>query len=353
MANPFSEARASVWKKVVPVLFLGIMLVFPACHPSRHRAPDVSHIPMHVNLLRFDHEWMKLDSGDILQGLADLHRRYPVFLPVYLEDILNYGPWSDTSRRLAGEVRAFVTAKDVRLLQDTVNAHFPDMSHLTGQLRDGFRYIKYYFPSFSAPRVVTFISGLANYGAVTADSVLGIGLDMFLGKDFIPYTKVADPYPSYMLYRFSPVFIAPDCFKVIEQQMFPVPRSGSLLDLMVAYGKQLYFLDRVMPGAPDSIKIGYTSAQLRWCRDNEQYIWQYLVQNNLLYIHDMQRIMHYIGPGPSTRGMPAASPGDIGSWVGWQIVRKYMDAHPNETLDGLMKLSNAQQLLSGAHYNPH
>jgi hypothetical protein len=276
-----------------------------------------------------------------------------VFLPVYLEDILNYGPYSDTSRTLAARVRAFVSARDVRLLQDTVQAHFPDLKALRGELRQGFRYIKYYFPAFQAPRVVTFISGLANYGAVTAgDSVLGVGLDMFLGKDFVPYTKVADPYPSYMLYRFSPAFIAPDCFKVIQQRLFPMPQAGTLLDLMVANGRQLYFLDRVMPGAPDSVKIGYTSAQLHWCHDNEQYIWQYLVQNNLLYIHDMQRMMHYIGPGPSTRGMPEVSPGDIGSWVGWQIVRRYMEEHPSETLAGLMKLPG-QEVLSGAHYNPH
>jgi hypothetical protein len=349
MGNLFSCAPASLRRKI-PLLFV-FMVALSACHSGR-KAPDVSHIPMQVDLRRFDTAWMALDTADVLRGLAALHERYPVFLPVYLEDILNYGPYSDTSRALAAEVRAFVSARDVRLLQDTVEAHFPDLKGVREELRQGFRYIKYYIPSFRPPRVVTFISGLANYGAVTADSVLGIGLDMFLGKDFVPYTKVSDPYPSYMLYRFSPAFIAADCFKVIEQQLFPVPQAGTLLDLMVAYGRQLYFLDQVMPGAPDSVKIGYTAAQLRWCHDNEQYIWQYLVQNNLLYIHDMQRIMHYIGPGPSTRGMPEVSPGDIGSWVGWQIVRRYMDTHPSETLGGLMRLP-AQEVLSGAHYNPH
>jgi gliding motility-associated lipoprotein GldB len=339
-------------KDILPIGMI-VWLFTMSCHSSRERAPDVSHISMSVHIDRFDQEFMQSDSNRISESLSELHQKYPVFLPVYLENILNFGAYSDTGAILRREVRAFITAKDIRLLQDTVNAHFPDTREVEAALRQGFRYIKYYFPSFQPPRVITFISGLANYGAVTADSVLGIGLDMFLGKNFVPYTKVADPYPEYMLYQFSPEFIAPDCFKVLQQQMFPMKPDGTLLDMMIRYGKQLYFLDKVMPGAPDSVKIGFTSAQLRWCRENEQYIWQYFVQNSLLYIHDMQRIMHYIGPGPSTQGMPSPSPGNIGSWLGWQIVRKYMDENPETTLEQLMKMENAQLLLSAAHYRPH
>jgi hypothetical protein len=135
--------------------------------------------------------------------------------------------------------------------------------------------------------------------------------------------------------------------------MYPVPPGGTLLDQMIAYGKQLYFLDAVMPQAADHLKIGYTRDQILWCRKNEQYIWQYFVQNNLLYIREMQKIMHYIGPGPDTRGMPAQSPGNIGSWTGWQIVRKYMERHPSTSLEQLMKTYDSQRLLSGAGYKPH
>jgi hypothetical protein len=308
---------------------------------------------MQVHIDRFDQEFMALDTLQVSAGLSQLYTRYPVFLPVYLEHILNVGPYEDTSLRQMREIRQFITARDIRLLHDTVNAHFPDMNDIAGPLRQGFRYIKYYFPQFRPPRVVTFISGLANYGAVTADSVLGIGLDMFLGPEFVPYGQVADPYPGYMLYQFTPGYIAADCFKVIQQEMFPMPAGGTLLDQMIARGKQLYFLDRVMPDTPDSLKAGFTGTQLAWCRDNAQAIWQYFIQGNLLYIHDMQQIMHYIGPGPGTQGMPAPAPGDIGSWVGWQIVRKYMDEHPETSLEDLMSLKDSQALLSQSHYRPH
>lgn len=330
-----------------------ILVALAACHPGKKEAPDVSGISISVHIHRFDRDFMGIDTNRVGAGLSGLYREYPGFLGVYLEHIMNFGAYPDTGGRIAGEVRAYLTGRDIRLLQDTVNAHFPELTGIRAGLRQGFRYLKYYFPGFRPPRVVTFVSGLANYGAVTVDSVLGIGLDMFLGPGFVPYTKVADPYPTYMLHQFSPEYIIPDCFKVLQQQLYPPPQGGTLLDQMIAYGKQLYFLDRILPGVPDSLKIGYTGTQLAWCRDNEQYIWQYLVQNDLLYLHEQQQIMHYIGPGPSTQGMPPAAPGNIGSWIGWQIVRRYMGKKPGTTLRALMEDNHAQRLLATSGYSPH
>lgn len=334
-------------------MILGGWVFALGCHSSRQKPPDVSRLNIDVRIHRFDQAFMRMDTNAVGQALAALEKEYPVFLPVYLEQVMDFGVFPDTTGISEKNVREFIEAPPIRMLQDTVNTRFPDLDRLQKQLASGFRYIKYYFPAFHPPRVVTFLSGLSNYGAITVDTVLGIGLDMFLGKDFQPYVKLANPYPGYMLFQFSPEFIPADCFKVLQQQMYPVAAGGTLLDHMIAYGKQLYFLDKVMPGAEDRLKIGYTGTQIEWCRENEQYIWQYFVQNNLLYVHEMQKIMHYIGPGPSTQGMPAESPGNIGSWVGWQIVRKYMDTHPSTTPEELMKMTDSQLLLSQARYKPH
>ncbi|HEY0271753.1 MAG TPA: hypothetical protein VGC22_01155, partial [Chitinophaga sp.] len=95
-----------------------------------------------------------------------------------------------------------------------------------------------------------------------------------------------------------------------------------------------------------------TQAQLDWCRDNEQMIWQYFVQRNLLYITDWQETTHYMGEGPSTQGMPPGSPGQIGLFVGWQIVRSYMERHPAVTLQQLMEVKDPVQLFNEAKYKP-
>lgn len=297
---------------------------------------------------------MDIDSAHVLEGLGQLDRQFPIFTDVYLEDILNYGPYSDTSTILQQEVHAFITARDIRNLQKTVDAQYSDsnLNSLDQELTQGFQFLKYYLPSYHTPRIVTFISGLNNFGAVTADSVLAIGLDMFLGKDFPPYQEISDPYPDYMLATFSRSYIVPDCFKAIEQQLYPIPEQGTLLDQIIAYGKQLYFLDQVLPDTPDSLKIQYTTRQLEWCKQNERFIWQYFIQNNLLFSTDMQQIMHYVGPGPSTQGMPKEAPGNIGSWIGWRIVKMYMKKHPQISLKELLEDTDSQTILREAAYKP-
>lgn len=323
-----------------------------SCHTSHKSIPDVSTVAVHVHIDRFDQEFMQMDSSHVLEGLKELNQRYPTFTDVYLEDILNYGPYSDTSAILQREVRSFITARDIQNLQKTVDAVYPNLNALTLELKQGFQFLKYYFPSYHTPRIVTFISGLNNFGAVTSDSLLGIGLDMFLGKDFKPYQQLSDPYPDYMLQTFASPYIVPDCFKAIEQQMYPIPEQGTLLDQMIAYGKQLYFLGEILPHTPDSLKIQFNNQQLQWCQKNERFIWQYFVQNNLLYTTDMQQIMHYIGPGPSTQGMPKEAPGNIGSWIGWRIVQHYMDKNPQISLIDLMKNTDSQSILRDAAYKP-
>lgn len=327
-------------------------ILLAGCH-NGPPLPDISGIRVTVKIRRFDKALFRLDSNHIAAGLSRLRSRYPVFLPVYLSRIMNYGSYPDTSRILDQELRIFLAAREIRDLEDTVKVHFPNLSVLESQLSRAFRYTRFYIPSFRPPECVAFISALSNYGAVTVDSVLGIGLDMFLGPAYPYYAKVSDPYPQYIIRQFAPRYITADCMKVIQQQLFPSSPAGkSLLWQMIEKGKQLYFLDRVMPLSPDSVKIGYTAKQLAWCRSNEQLIWQYFIQNNLLYTTGMEETRHYVGAGPSTDGMPPGSPGNIGSWVGWQIVRAYMSRKPRTTLLKLMKPGDPQHILDESGYRP-
>ncbi len=331
-----------------------LMVLFVAGCYTNNKAPDVSEIPITVHLERFDQQFMKLDSGNLENGLSQLEKKYPEFYTVYMNQIMNFGSPADSglSKRA---IAAFVHSKDIQKLQDTIDAHFPPtkIRKINSELSQGFRYIKYYIPSFQPPRIVTFMSALANYGAITVDTVLGVGLDMFLGPHFPLYKQVPNPYPAYILKNFSPDQLVISCMKVIEQKMFPIEGNGTLLDQMIAYGKQLYFLDKTLPDTKDPLKIGYSPKQMQWCKKNEQFIWQYFVRNNLLYKNDPLTIRYYIGPGPSSRGMPSEAPGNIGSWVGWQIVRKYMKENPNTTLASLMKLTDSQEILSKSGYRPH
>lgn len=114
-------------------------------------------------------------------------------------------------------------------------------------------------------------------------------------------------------------------------------------------------MDQIMPEQmADTLKIGYTQKQLDWCKVFEADIWAYLIQNNLLYETNFNKIQVFLSEGPFTPGLGEnnSSAPKLGVWVGWQIVRKYMEEHPELSLQQLMAETDAQKILTQSKYKP-
>ncbi|ATL47043.1 hypothetical protein COR50_07515 [Chitinophaga caeni] len=330
--------------------FTGLALFLFACQ-NRKDVPDISNIHIDVKVHRFDQDLMQVDTNNVPAGLKLLQAQYPTFFPTYVQNIMNMGVYSDTNQLVAQQMRQLLTTADIRHLQDTINTRFKDLKPLEQSLSEAFRYTKYYFPDFKAPEVVSFMSAISNFGAITVDSVLGIGLDMYLGEDFSVYTYIPD-LPGYMVRKFAEPYIVPNAMLALAQKRYPYTDASNLIEEFVNLGRYQYFLDEVLPFAADSTKTGYSGEQLKWCYENEEMVYQFFVMNNLLYTTDFQDIMRYTNEGPSTQGMPAGSPGKIGLFVGWQIVKAYMDKHPQVSLRQLMEEKTTKEIFNEAKYRP-
>jgi hypothetical protein len=124
-----------------------------------------------------------------------------------------------------------------------------------------------------------------------------------------------------------------------------------LIDQMIMKGKQWWLLDKFLPDTPDSLKTGYTGRQVAWCEGNEGVIWNFFLQGNDLYTTEPMFVKNFIGEAPGTEGMPAQAPGNIGQWVGWQIVKAYAANHPEMTPDAIMK-ADPRTILKESKYKP-
>ena len=80
-------------------------------------------------------------------------------------------------------------------------------------------------------------------------------------------------------------------------------------------------------------------------------IWDLFVQNNLLQTTDNNVITNYMGESPKTKELGDASPGNIGSFAGWQVIKTYMQKNPEKTPDVLMK-EDAEMIFEKAKYKP-
>jgi hypothetical protein len=183
-----------------------------------------------------------------------------------------------------------------------------------------------------------------------SDSIVGINLFNFLGKDFVFYRGLFEGY-NYMLEWNQPSYISRNVILVEYSLLNTDPtRYDEVIYNMIEEGKKLYFLDKVCEDLPDEIKIGYSKNQLDWCRENEYNIWTFFIENKLLYSIDVMDVKRYTEEGPTTPGMSGESPGKVGAFIGWQIVKKFMDKK-NASLQEMM-IYSPKEILKTANYKP-
>jgi hypothetical protein len=318
--------------------------------------PDVSDVKVNLSTRRLDKDLYRIDTSKIGAGLQQLNSKYPDFLNFYLDTLLGFGVhgnFSDTAAPVRFGVKGFLTHKDYRGLYDTIVKHFPDTKDIDEELTGGFKYVKHYFPSYQVPKIIYLTSGLNNWGAFTyGDNILGIGLDMFLGQGYPFYGSVG--IPEYMNRKLNRDYLPVAAFRAVHQNHIPFqPENKNLLDMMIARGKEMYFIDKVLPDIAKATKLAYTEEQLKWCEDNEGMIYNFFVRENLLYDKDWQKILRYVNDGPTSAGMPSQSPGNIGAWVGWQIVDAYAKQNPKLSLQQLLQIEEEPQVfLQKSKYKP-
>jgi hypothetical protein len=234
-------------------------------------------------------------------------------------------------------------------LYDTVKAHYPNMKKQEAELSDAFAYFRHYFPNTPYPGVYSCISEFGP-AAATCDTAIFVSLDMYLGSSF-PYYNYFD-FPEYMQHRFRGEYITPNIVKALVKSLASDSVGRRLIDLMIAEGKIIYIAKKLMPHTPDSLIMTYKNNQINWLNENEGQVWGFFIENKLLYNNAMMDVRKYITDGPTTSGMPRESPGNVGSWVGYRIVKQYMSKHPKTTMTELINLTDGQKMLSEAKYKP-
>jgi hypothetical protein len=231
------------------------------------------------------------------------------------------------------------------------------MQGIEKDLANNLRYVKHYYPSFKKPVVIVSVESLNPenkeeiYGALYFRDTLVISLQMFMGKDFTVYDPTQ--YFDYLRRRFEANYIVPNCIRAIAMQLYPGnTETGKLIEIMVEKGKQWWLEKKFMPGTPDSLITGFTKFQMEWCQKEEGNIWGSVLQNTSdLYTMDQERIQNYIGEGPRTLDMPEVSPGNIGQWIGWQIVKKFEEKNPKMSVQDILKTPPGQIFLQ-SKYKP-
>jgi hypothetical protein len=331
--------------------FAILILFFSSCEENGRIAEKSNIVPISIN--RFDLDFLTFDFSQPSRSAAAILHKHPDIFPFYVRELMGLGDMDSASPHYYLKYMAPFLKGEYTALHDSCTIIFKDMKEVERDLTSAFSHYKYHFPERKTPIIYSMlISPNGKFPAAFeyGKDTLGFNMFCYLGENFSFYPSI---YDMYWIKWLKKEYI-PRNLMLVQYNAYNKQNNGTaeLLYEMIEAGKKMYYLDCMIPESSDAVKIGYSEEQLKWCKENEKDIWGYFTDNKLFHSHDIMDYKKYIEEGPSTAGMPKESPGMVGVFIGWQIVKKYMNANPTVKLNTLLYQTNAKTILSTANYKP-
>ena len=308
-----------------------VFLLFISCDKKSKVEKAVEEIPVQIKVIRFDKAFFETNPSD----LQTLKAEYPFFFPEGNDDKV----WIEKMQNPLW-----------RELFDETQKKYSNFGKQTSEIEDLFKHIKYYFPTIITPTVYTVIGEMDyNNKAIYANDKLIIALELYLGKEHKFYE-----FPEYLNQNFEERQMMPDIVSSFAMRTNPSSQDKSLLAEMLYYGKELYLKDILLPNYTDAEKIGYLPDQITWCQENESYMWRFMIDESILYSSDPKLPNRFINLAPFSKfylEIDNESPGRVGQWIGWQIVRSFMKNNEKVTVQELLKM-DFKEIFDRSKYKP-
>ena len=291
-------------RTIFPVFFLLLLIV--GCGEEKKIPEAIAKQAVNLEVMRFDQEFARATA----ESLPDLKRKYPYFFPPQYTDSIWLAKLRDTIQ--------------VELRQ-AVDSAFGDFAGQEEELTLLFKHISYYFPNYTVPKVITLTTDVDYENRVIlTDTLLLIGLDNYLGKDHRFYSGI----DRYIAKGLDVQYLESDIVSALAKKVIPYPNDRTFLSQMIYFGKELYLKDLLLSWQSDGQKIGYEDGEMSWAAANEEQIWRYFVERELLYSTDSKLGPRFLDPAPFSKfrlELDNESPGRLGRYIGWQIVRAFME----------------------------
>ena len=314
------------------VVFVVIFLFLYACQSGIQNDDEIAKIPVKIELDRFDLKFYNHGANVI----PKLKRDYPYLFPNQFSDSVWISRQKDSLQLI---------------LQAAVQKVFQDLTPLEHKISHLFKHIIFYFPKVKVPHVITLTNNVDyQIKTVYSDSLLLLSLDTFLGSKHHIYEGI----PNYIRKELDQKYILCQIVEKFASHVIPPLEERTFLAQMLHEGKKMYLQDLLLPDEAETIKIAYTEEELSWVKENELYIWKYLIEHQILYKTDPDLARRLLEPAPFSKfylELDNQSPGRVGRWIGWQIVRSFMNQNPKTSAQELLRMPS-QKLFYLSKYKP-
>ena len=304
-----------------------------------------------IAIKRLDSDVFLMTKENVTKKNSELQKKYGLFYNRYMASILNNGGKLDSV--YTNNILRFTNDKDMKSAYADIKKTFSDndVELLAENLTEATKRFKVFFPKRKLPQqFVTYMSGF-NYNVVYVDSTLAIGLDMYLGSNNVFYQMLQ--LPKFKTLTMTKEHILPDAVRGwVITEFDNTEQESKLLHHLIFYGKIFYTTKGLLPQVNDSLVFGYTTKQMAYCTSYEKDLWSFFAKDDKLYANDLKIVAEYTNDGPFTGSISKECPPRIAMWIGYNIVKSYMEHNEKVTLEDLMTEKDFQKILSKSKYRP-
>ena len=303
------------------------------------------------------YEVIRLDQV-LFKNIEEIHKvylNYPELYKNFFTNMIRAGEKeeilkSKLSKETTNKLQLFINDSIISNILKEIDLEFPDFEYYNKEISKGLnRYESLFGISYPKKEIGTFFS-LFNADVHEFDSIIWIGLDMYLGpKNKITNLIPTESLPQYVKNKMDKKYIVSDVMFGYLMTHNPQYMGDDFLSKLLSYGKTAYLMNLLLPDEDPENKFRYNKSELKWCEENEKYIWQYIIDQEILYEKDFNKISYFFNPGPYTKNFGKDSPAYIGIWLGYRIIQDYAKK-TNLNISEILNEKNSQKILSS--YEP-
>ena len=228
-------------KHIVGLFLLLTVLCYVSCdNKTRHKLPEeVIKQSFALKVNRFDIDLFDLKKDSTSTKWQIMVKKYPDFFYLFTKNIINIG--DSTNPQLPQLLNGFLNDEYINKMYVDVNKEYINISDYNQQFTEAFKGYHFFFPKANIPEITYFVSGY-NFANVTTTNTLGIGLEMYLGSKYQPYTLME--IPVYKQRLMCKAYLVVDALQAwITTEFEKEEDYVSLLSQMLYKGKVIYSIE--------------------------------------------------------------------------------------------------------------
>ena len=320
------------------VLFIGLLLFVLSCNDEICR-DSVTPKSIELEVQRIDSELFQSSS---VQEIENVLNRHDSFARLFL-DADEY----PSREILADRMFQLLQNPSIDTLYNESVEAFLNIDELILTIQEALGRLQVFFPNAPTPVLQTAVTGLYKDLVITNEQII-IGMDFFIGRNA---SYPPQQIPDYILKRYTVEHLPANIMQFISSQFIRQSAGETMLAEMIDHGKSYFLLSKLLPCTPENILMGYTQEEWKDSFENDATIWASFIENELLYETNHQMKQKFLGERPNVYEIGEKCPGRIGRWLGWQIVKSYVD-QTGAGVEDLMAEQDANLIFRRSEYKP-